>query len=63
MASIRIHPPLLWTAGIIWPPVCSAVVTARFLARRAQRSSRAVDDWLTIPALVRPQNPLLNFAK
>ena len=39
-------------AGIVWAPVCTAVVALRFAARRYQRATLQADDWLTIPALV-----------
>ncbi|PQE29152.1 plasma membrane Pth11 protein [Rutstroemia sp. NJR-2017a BBW] len=52
MASLHIHPPLLYTAGIIWPPVCIAVVAARFATRNAQRVKLGLDDWLMVPALL-----------
>ncbi|OCL06358.1 hypothetical protein AOQ84DRAFT_378689 [Glonium stellatum] len=51
MASLRITPPLLWTAGTIWPPVCIVIVAARFATRKAQRARFGPDDWLTLPAL------------
>lgn len=57
MASVIVHPPLLWVAGTLWPPVTGAIVAARFATRRAQRTSIGVDDWLTIPALVRNSTP------
>ncbi|KAF2753532.1 hypothetical protein EJ05DRAFT_542016 [Pseudovirgaria hyperparasitica] len=51
MASLRIHPPLLYTAATIWPAVCTGIVSARFAVRRSQRSHYGWDDWLTLPAL------------
>lgn len=52
MASIRLTPPLVIAAGAIWPPVCVAVVTLRFVARRMQNAPLKADDWLVLPALV-----------
>jgi hypothetical protein len=52
MASLHVHPPLLYTAGVIWPPVCIAVVAARIATRNAQRMKLGLDDWLMVPALV-----------
>ena len=52
MASLRITPGFLYTAGVIWPPVCVAVVAARFLTRRGQGARLGWDDWLVLPALV-----------
>jgi hypothetical protein len=54
MASLRIEPPLLWTAATIFPPVCTAVVIARFVSRKMQKTGMDLDDWLVIPSLVRP---------
>ncbi|KAL9131626.1 MAG: hypothetical protein Q9217_000514 [Psora testacea] len=39
-------------AGAVWPPVCVAIVTLRFVARRMQRTPLRIDDWLVLPALV-----------
>ena len=52
IATVHIHPPLLYAAGIVWPPICIAVVGARFAIRRAQRAAFGIDDWLIVPALV-----------
>ncbi|KAH8701529.1 hypothetical protein BGW36DRAFT_423841 [Talaromyces proteolyticus] len=52
MASLQIHPPFLWTAGTIWPPICLAIVAARFVMRKSQRMRYGLDDWLTLPALI-----------
>ena len=52
MASIHISPPVMIAAGVIWPPVCAAVVALRFTTRKAQRLNLGVDDWLVLPALV-----------
>jgi hypothetical protein len=47
----NIEPGHLWSAGIIWPIVCTVVVGARFATRRAY-SRLGLDDWLSLPALV-----------
>ena len=52
MASLRVTPPLLYTAAAILPPVCTALVVARFATRIAQRARLGWDDWLVLPALV-----------
>jgi hypothetical protein len=52
MASVQVGPPLLWTAGTIWPPVCLGIVLGRFAMRRSQRARYGPDDWVVIPALV-----------
>ena len=52
MASLHIHTPLLYTAGIIWPPVCIGIVGARIARKNAQRTKLGLDDWLVLPALV-----------
>ena len=52
--SLLVTAPYLWTAGTIFPVVCTVVVAARFAVRRVQRGQRRrLDDWLTLPSLVR----------
>lgn len=53
MADIQIHAPLCLAAGAVFPPVCAGLVALRFYARRQQGNRYELDDWLTIPALVR----------
>ena len=57
MADIHIRYPLCIAAGAVFPPVASALVAMRFLARRQQSSKIGIDDWLTIPALVSSMDP------
>ena len=40
-------------AGVVWPLLCAIVVALRFYTRRAQGARLLLDDWMTIPALVR----------
>ncbi|OAL52588.1 hypothetical protein IQ07DRAFT_377794 [Pyrenochaeta sp. DS3sAY3a] len=51
VVTLNIEPGHLWSAGIIWPIVCTVVVGARFATRRAY-SRLGWDDWLSIPALI-----------
>ena len=51
--SLRLTAPFVWTAGTILPVLCIAIVSARFIVRRQQHVKLGVDDWLTLPALVR----------
>lgn len=53
MASIVIHAPLCIAVGVALPPVCAGLVALRFYARKQQGSRFGIDDWLTVPALVR----------
>lgn len=46
-------PSNVMAAGIVWPLLCSVVVGLRFYTRRIQGARMLMDDWLTIPALVR----------
>lgn len=52
MASLQVKPPLLWSAGFLWPTACAVVVTARFITRRASGNRYGWDDWLILPAFV-----------
>jgi hypothetical protein len=49
--KLQIKPGLLWSAGIVWPIVCTVVVAARFKTRRTY-SRLGLDDWLALPALI-----------
>ena len=58
--SDSVHPPSpsnVMAAGIVWPPLCAVVVALRFYTRRVQGARILLDDWLTIPALVRVVRP------
>ena len=46
-------PTLILVAGALWPPVCAIVVALRFYTRKVQSTKILIDDWLTLPALVR----------
>ncbi|CAG8971838.1 hypothetical protein HYALB_00001949 [Hymenoscyphus albidus] len=50
--AIHISPGLLYSAAVIWPIVCIAVVWARFARRTAQRVKIGPDDWLILPGLL-----------
>ena len=52
MASLRVTPPLLYTAATILPALCTALAVARFVIRGTQRAKVGWDDWLVLPALV-----------
>ncbi len=43
--------------GVVWPLLCAVVVALRFYTRRVQGARLLLDDWLTIPALVRVVRP------
>ena len=45
-------------AGAAWPVLCAIVVLLRFYTRRIQHAKLLLDDWLTVPALVRPLESL-----
>lgn len=53
MAHVPIYAPLCLAAGAIFPPLCSGVVALRFYARKQEGNQYRIDDWLTVPALVR----------
>ena len=40
-------------AGAVWPLLGTIVVILRFYTRRLQNARLLLDDWLTIPALVK----------
>ena len=57
MASIHVRAPLVLAAGAVLPPVCTGLVALRFYARRIQNANYGIDDWLTLPVLVRRIRP------
>ncbi len=52
-AVIAPSPSNVVAAGAVLPSLCAIIVALRFYTRRAQRARLLLDDWLTIPALVR----------
>lgn len=52
MATIPISPGLLVTSGTLFINACTAVMDARFYAKRIQQQPNRIDDWLMIPALM-----------
>lgn len=40
-------------AGVVWPLLCTVAVVLRFYTRRTLGAKLLLDDWLTVPTLVR----------
>ena len=53
MATIPISPGELIACSTLFIPVCTFTVALRFYTRRVHKSTYEIDDWLTVPALVR----------